>query len=106
MVIFQKKTKALSYELLYRTVYKLTMRQFGERLYHDVEKVIAECLQKTLQDTIVPVLVQIQVDSLDAGTSFLNTMNCVWNDYMTAIMLIMQMLMYLVKGFYFYTSYI
>lgn len=96
MVIFQKQARELSYELLYRTAYKLTMRQFGEKLYHDVEKVIADYLEKTAQETIVPAFVHTKTDTADAGASFLKTVKRVWDDYTTAIELILQVLTYLV----------
>ncbi|RCH98771.1 cullin-3 [Rhizopus azygosporus] len=95
MVIFQKQARELSYELLYRTAYKLTMRQFGEKLYHDVEKVIADHLEKTAQETIVPAFVHTKTDTADAGASFLKTIKRVWDDYTTAIELILQVLTYL-----------
>lgn len=94
-VIFQKQARELSYELLYRTAYKLTMRQFGERLYHDVEKVIADHLEKTAQETIVPAFVRTKTDTIDAGASFLKIIKRVWDDYTTAVELILQVLTYL-----------
>ncbi|KAG1224717.1 hypothetical protein G6F68_020061 [Rhizopus microsporus] len=72
------------------------MRQFGEKLYHDVEKVIAEYLEKTAQETIVPAFVQTKTDTIDAGASFLKTIKRVWDDYTTAVELILQVLTYLV----------
>lgn len=97
-VIFQKQARELSYELLYRTAYKLTIRQFGERLYRDVEKVIAEYLETTAEQAIVPAFINSSVnDTADAGASFLKTVKKVWDDYTTAVDLILQVLYYLVK---------
>lgn len=100
-VIFQKQARELSYELLYRTAYKLTIRQFGERLYHDVEKVIADYLETTAEKNIVPAFINSSSTSessstADAGASFLKTIKRVWDDFTTAIDLILQVLYYLV----------
>ncbi|KAI7870495.1 Cullin [Mucor mucedo] len=97
-VIFQKQARELSYELLYRTAYKLTIRQFGERLYHDVEKVIAQYLESTAEKTIVPAFINSSSESsstADAGALFLQTIKRVWDDFTTAIDLILQVLYYL-----------
>lgn len=97
-MIFQKQARELSYELLYRTAYKLTIRQFGERLYRDVEKAIAEHLETTAEQAIVPAFINSSVhDTADAGASFLKTVKKVWDDYTTAIDLILQVLYYLVS---------
>ncbi|KAI7908004.1 Cullin [Cokeromyces recurvatus] len=96
-VIFKKQARELSYELLYRTAYKLTIRQFGERLYHDVEKVIADYLETIAEQVIVPAFVNSsnETSTADAGASFLKTVKKVWDDYTTAIDLILQVLYYL-----------
>ncbi|KAI9483305.1 MAG: Cullin [Benjaminiella poitrasii] len=96
-VIFKKQARELSYELLYRTAYKLTIRQFGERLYHDVEKVIADYLEAIAEQVIVPAFVNSsnETSTADAGASFLKTVKKVWDDYTTAIDLILQVLYYL-----------
>ncbi|KAI8066220.1 Cullin [Gilbertella persicaria] len=93
-VIFGKQARELSYELLYRTAYKLTIRQFGERLYHDVEKVIAEYLENIAETSIVPAFTNSS-GTADAGATFLKTVQRVWDDYTTAIDLILQVLYYL-----------
>ncbi|CEP08220.1 hypothetical protein [Parasitella parasitica] len=74
-VIFQKQARELSYELLYHTAYKLTIRQFGERLYHDVEKVIANYLENIAEQSIVPAFINTSVETstADEGVSFLKT---------------------------------
>lgn len=97
-VIFQKQARELSYELLYRTAYKLTIRQFGERLYHDVEKVIADYLENTAEQTIVPAFINTSAETstADEGASFLKTVKKVWDDFKAAIDLILQVLYYLV----------
>jgi cullin 3 len=85
---------------LYRTAYKLTIRQFGERLYHDVEKVIAQYLESTAEKTIVPAFINSSSESsstADAGALFLQTIKRVWDDFTTAIDLILQVLYYLVN---------
>jgi len=97
-VIFQKQARELSYELLYRTAYKLTIRQFGERLYHDVEKVIVDYLETTAEQAIVPAFTNTSVEAstADEGASFLKTVKKVWDDFKAAIDLILQVLYYLV----------
>lgn len=90
----------MSYELLYRTAYKLTIRQFGERLYHDVEREIAQYLESTAEKTIVPAFINSSSESsstADAGSAFLKTVKKVWDDFTTAINLILQVLYYLVS---------
>lgn len=85
---------------MYRTAYKLTIRQFGERLYHDVEKVIAQYLESTAEKTIVPAFINSSSESsstADAGALFLQTIKRVWDDFTTAIDLILQVLYYLVN---------
>ncbi|KAK4517733.1 ATP synthase d subunit [Mucor velutinosus] len=96
-VIFQKQARELSYELLYRTAYKLTIRQFGERLYHDVAKVIADYLETTAEQAIVPAFTNTSVETstADEGASFLKTVKKVWDDFKAAIDLILQVLYYL-----------
>ncbi|CAO3632698.1 unnamed protein product [Mucor fragilis] len=96
-VIFQKQARELSYELLYRTAYKLTIRQFGERLYHDVAKVIADYLETTAEQAIVPAFINTSVETstADEGASFLKTVKKVWDDFKAAIDLILQVLYYL-----------
>lgn len=97
-VIFQKQARELSYELLYRTAYKLTIRQFGERLYHDVAKVIADYLEATAEQAIVPAFINTSVETstADEGAAFLKTVKKVWDDFKAAIDLILQVLYYLV----------
>jgi cullin 3 len=80
----------------------LTIRQFGERLYHDVAKVIAQYLETTAETAIVPAFINSSSTSessstADAGASFLKTVKRVWDDYTTAVDLILQVLYYLVK---------
>ncbi|KAI8371040.1 Cullin [Blakeslea trispora] len=94
-VIFKKEARELSYELLYRTAYKLTIRQFGERLYHDVEKVIADYLEDIAETAIVPAFTHDGSGTADSGAHFLKTVQKVWYDYTTAIRLILQVLYYL-----------
>ncbi|GAN08649.1 cullin-domain-containing protein [Mucor ambiguus] len=96
-VIFQKQARELSYELLYRTAYKLTIRQFGERLYHDVAKVIADYLETTAEQAIVPAFINTSIEksTADEGASFLKTVKKVWDDFKAAIDLILQVLYYL-----------
>jgi cullin 3 len=78
----------------------LTIRQFGERLYHDVEYEIADYLDNTAQVNIVPAFINSSADTstADEGASFLKTVKKVWDDYRTAIDLILQVLYYLVKN--------
>ncbi|KAI8992081.1 Cullin [Mycotypha africana] len=103
MVIFKKQARELSYELLYRTAYNLTIRQFGERLYHDVEKVIATYLETIAEQQVVPAFTNTaSADEFiasnataDEGALFLNTIKKVWDDYTAAIDLILQVLYYL-----------
>ena len=74
----------------------MTIRQFGERLYHDVERVIADYLEGIAETAIVPAFTQD--GTADSGAHFLKTVQKVWYDYTTAIRLILQVLYYLVKS--------
>lgn len=78
----------------------MTIRQFGERLYHDVEKVIAHYLESTAETSIVPAFINSSSETgstADAGALFLQTIKRVWDDFTTAIELILQVLYYLVN---------
>ncbi|KAG2219618.1 hypothetical protein INT45_011343 [Circinella minor] len=97
--IFRKNAKSLSYEVLYRTTYTLTLRQFGERLYHGVKEVVGEYLENTAEEAIVPAFVNTSGESAgsgaDAGANFLKTVKRVWDDYITAMDMIQKFLRYL-----------
>ncbi|KAI8374216.1 Cullin [Radiomyces spectabilis] len=99
--IFHKNAKNLSYELLYRTTYNLTLWQFGERLYFGVKDVIADYLENVAKDNIVPVFVNSSEtgaaggSGADVGASFLKTVNTVWTDYTLALSLVQMALNYL-----------
>lgn len=99
--IFRKNAKSLSYEVLYRTTYNLTLRQFGERLYHGVKEVVGEYLENTAEEAIVPAFVNTSGESAgsgaDAGANFLKTVKRVWDDYVTAMDMIQKFLRYLVN---------
>ncbi|KAI8146282.1 Cullin [Fennellomyces sp. T-0311] len=97
--IFRKNAKSLSYEVLYRTTYNLTLRQFGERLYHGVREVVGTYLENTAEEAIVPAFVNTSGESTgsgaDAGANFLKTVKRVWDDYTTAMDMIQKFLRYL-----------
>ncbi|KAI9472899.1 Cullin [Zychaea mexicana] len=97
--IFRKNAKSLSYEVLYRTTYNLTLRQFGERLYHGVKEVVANYLEDTAEEAIVPAFVNTSGESAgsgaDAGANLLKTVKRVWDDYTTAMDMIQKFLRYL-----------
>lgn len=63
---------------------------------------IANYLERTAEAAIVPAFINESSTSesnstADAGASFLKTVKRVWDDYTTAIDLILQVLYYLVK---------
>ncbi|KAI8086346.1 Cullin [Halteromyces radiatus] len=108
--IFHKNARNLSYELLYRTAYNLTLHQHGERLYEGVKGVIADYLETVAEQSIVPAFVitagtaagnggsalnVIDGSRADAGASFLKTVKLVWDDYTTAMTMIQYTLHYL-----------
>ncbi|KAI8886688.1 Cullin-domain-containing protein [Backusella circina FSU 941] len=97
-VIFRKQARELSYELLFRTAYTLTMDFYGERLYHDVERVIGEHLEQVTEATVVPAFMNSSIDvgtTADAGAGFLKTVERVWDDFTTGLDLIQQVFYYL-----------
>ncbi|ORZ13252.1 Cullin [Absidia repens] len=96
--IFHKNAKNLSYELLYRTAYNLTLHQHGERLYEGVKGVIADYLDTVAEKSIVPAFVitgSSDGAGADAGASFLKTVKLVWDDYTAAMTMIHYALYYL-----------
>ncbi|KAI8974297.1 Cullin 3 [Pilobolus umbonatus] len=96
-VIFQKQAIKLSYEELYRTAYKLTANHYGKQLYQDVEKVISQYLEKVAETHIVPAFANASADTntADTGAAFLKTVKKIWDDYTTALDLILKVLHYL-----------
>ncbi|ORX61458.1 Cullin-domain-containing protein [Hesseltinella vesiculosa] len=102
--IFYKNAKSLSFELLYRTAYNLTLHQHGERLYEDVKSVIANYLESVAESTIVPAFVGTTTvttslhsmeGNADGGASFLKTVKLLWDDYTAAMTMISYALYYL-----------
>ncbi|KAI7870829.1 Cullin [Spinellus fusiger] len=97
--IFRKNAKTLSYEVLYRTAYNLTFRQYGEKLYYGVKDVIAEYLEFKTEESIVPAFVNTSSTEEETGPDssalLMNTVKVVWDDYVTAMTMIRMALKYL-----------
>lgn len=101
--IFRKNAKSLSYEVLYRTTYNLTLHQFGEKLYDGVTDVIARHLESIAQDTVVPAFADSS-GGVDAGAAFLKTVKRVWDDFTTGMDMIQKVLNYLVTNTLFWSN--
>ncbi|CAF0923855.1 unnamed protein product [Didymodactylos carnosus] len=83
--IQKKNNSGLSFEELYRNAYTMVLHKHGEKLYTGTREVVTEHLvQKVRQDV---------VDSLH--NNFLTTLNSVFNDHRTAMVMIRDILMYM-----------
>ena len=83
--IQKKNHSSLSFEELYRNAYTMVLHKHGEKLYTGTREVVTEHLvHKVRQDVI---------DSL--MNNFLTTLNALWSDHRTAMVMIRDILMYM-----------
>lgn len=76
----------------------MTLRQYGEKLYHGVKDVVSAYLEQTAEQVIVPAFSSTTAEKsgADEGAIFLKTVKRVWDDYTTAMDMIQKVLYYLV----------
>ncbi len=108
--IHEKEASNLSYEELYRFAYRLVLKKQGERLYDNVKSFEAEWLQEKVQPQIISKIsstLQSQDGGVagaaasanerrEAGERFLTTLRASWNDHVTAMNMLADVLMYMV----------
>ncbi|XP_068196243.1 cullin-3-like isoform X2 [Antennarius striatus] len=81
----QRKNNAeLSFEELYKNVYKMVFHKHGEKLYTGLREVVREHLKKVQKDVL---------NSLN--NNFLQTLNQAWNDHQTAMVMIRDIVIYM-----------
>ncbi|TKR80929.1 hypothetical protein L596_014900 [Steinernema carpocapsae] len=83
--IQRKNNSGLSFEELYRNAYTMVLHKHGERLYSGLKNVVTEFLQTH---------VRVEVENSMSG-EFLSTLNAVWQDHTTAMVMIRDILMYM-----------
>ena len=108
--IHRKEASNLSYEELYRFAYRLVLKKQGEKLYDNVKSFEAEWLQTEVRPSILAKItstLQSQDgggasatasanDRREAGERFLTTLRASWNDHVTAMNMMADVLMYMV----------
>ncbi|XP_067950134.1 cullin-3-like [Watersipora subatra] len=83
--IQKKNNSGLSFEELYRNAYTMVLHKHGERLYNGLKEVVTDHL-----------IGKVQKDVLDSlNNNFLQTLNTVWSDHTTAMVMIRDILMYM-----------
>ncbi|RUP42813.1 Cullin repeat-like-containing domain protein, partial [Jimgerdemannia flammicorona] len=96
---------------LYRRVYNIILHKNGDKLYQGVRDIITQHLEAVARDQIAPALGvgartgrtkagSIRGASSDGGAAFLNILKKAWEDYLTAIRLVGDILLYMVCGFF------
>ncbi|KAK0404401.1 hypothetical protein QR680_017439 [Steinernema hermaphroditum] len=83
--IQRKNNSGLSFEELYRNAYTMVLHKHGERLYNGLRNVVTEYLQSAVRAEVV--------NSMNG--EFLSTLNSVWQDHTTAMVMIRDILMYM-----------
>uniref|UniRef100_A0A1I8HPK8 CULLIN_2 domain-containing protein n=1 Tax=Macrostomum lignano TaxID=282301 RepID=A0A1I8HPK8_9PLAT len=82
--IQKKNNSGLSFEELYRNAYTLVLHKYGEKLYSGTRDVVAEHMAKIKDDVLASV-----------NNVFLATLNSLWKDHQTAMVMIRDILMYM-----------
>ncbi|KAI6210142.1 CULLIN-2 domain-containing protein [Aphelenchoides besseyi] len=85
MEILHKNNSGLSFEELYRNAYTMVLHKRGDMLYSGLHDVVTEHLKTTICKKVV--------DSLH--NNFLDTLNKIWSDHTTAMVMIRDILMYM-----------
>ncbi|KAF6040014.1 CUL3 [Bugula neritina] len=83
--IQRKNNSGLSFEELYRNAYTMVLHKHGERLYNGLKEVVTSHLVGKVQSDVLGSL----------NNNFLQTLNSVWNDHITAMVMIRDILMYM-----------
>lgn len=114
--IHRKNASILSFEELYRNAYNMVLHKCGDKLYQGVRDVIAQHLEEVSREQIVPAfgvgagtggagIGSARGASADSGATFLKVLKKVWEEHTTCMLMIRDILMYMVRGFFFYFFY-
>jgi cullin 3 len=88
--IQKKNNSGLSFEELYRNAYTMVLNKFGEKLYNGLKDVVTEHLISKVRKDVLGAL----------NNNFLYILNQAWNDHQTAMVMIRDILMYMVRENY------
>lgn len=83
--IQRKNNSGLSFEELYRNSYTMVLHKHADRLYNGLQEVVREHLQTMIRGVVL--------DSINGR--FLETLNRIWTDHTTSMVMIRDILMYL-----------
>ncbi|KAI6240791.1 CULLIN-2 domain-containing protein [Aphelenchoides fujianensis] len=83
--ILHKNNSGLSFEELYRNAYTMVLHKKGELLYNGLTEVVTEHLRNTICPEVTRSL----------QNNFLETLNKIWSDHTTAMVMIRDILMYM-----------
>ncbi|KAI8918787.1 Cullin [Entophlyctis helioformis] len=93
--IYLKNASHLSFEELYRNAYNMCLYKSGAQLYSGTRTVIAEHLDATIQQTIVPVFPRSASPPQSEAESFLAAIKAVWDDHTICLGMVRDILMYM-----------
>ncbi|TPX57782.1 hypothetical protein PhCBS80983_g03594 [Powellomyces hirtus] len=97
-VICSHNASCLSFEELYRNAYNMVLHKQGDKLYNGVRDVVAEHLEKIARDHVVPAFPQTAPGGgMTGATEFLKSLRNVWDDHVTCMLMIRDILMYMDK---------
>lgn len=101
--IYRKNASSLSFEELYRNAYTLVLTKNGERLYKNMQTVVAEHLQEVTQSQIWPLCSASNTASVSDGRiqnehslQFLRILKEAWEDHHLCMSMMSDVLMYMV----------
>ena len=101
--IHKKNASILSFEELYRNAYNMVLHKNGDKLYNGVREVIAQHLEEVAVSQVVPAFPLSGASSSQTnpngagGANFLKVLKTVWEDHITCMLLIRDILMYMVS---------
>ncbi|KAJ3177051.1 Cullin-3, partial [Irineochytrium annulatum] len=115
--IYRKNASTLSFEELYRNAYNMVLHKHGEKLYNGVHAVIKEHLDEVAVTGIVPTFPVSQTvlsttssaassgehsslpksGSFVGGQQYLKVLRDAWNEHVTCMIMIRDILLYMVK---------
>jgi len=83
--ILKKQDSGVSFEELYRIAYALVLHKYGEKLYTGLKEVVTEHLVNKVRNDVLESL----------RNNFLQTLNSTWNDYLTSMVMIRDIVTYM-----------
>ncbi|RHZ72680.1 hypothetical protein Glove_241g8 [Diversispora epigaea] len=101
--IHKKNASILSFEELYRNAYNMVLHKNGDKLYEGVKRVITQHLEEVAVAQIVPNFPLSGASSSSqtnpvngvGGANFLKVLKNVWEDHITCMLMIRDILMYM-----------